>query len=437
MKKFFLIILAATFLLSACDETFNLGVNIIPDNDLLDMQITDTVEIFMYTELAPEVITSSPEYLLIGAYQDPVFGHTKAGFATQVLQGTYPNFDETDTVYLDSICLVLPLPIDDDFLYPMSSNSGLSLSVYKVTTDLSSSSLYYSDEDLSEYTSNYSELLGEGFAHKEIIYDMDDSGEIIDTLLGLVLRLDDDLGQTFIDEVDSYFWSSGKFTDIFQGIYVETSTENSGIFKVSNTTLSTSQSFGFVLYYHHEGETETKQFGLPINTNAAQFNVFEHDYSDANFYDQIENPGSITDSVAYLQSMGGTVVRLEMPGIKNYENIVVNKAELIIKNAYDESNADFSPIEEMWYAGYDTANSVVYFDDFLNEEYQGAEIDDNDEYHFFLTRIIQNMIEGDFDDSPFNIYLTNLNSGREFSRSIITTGQHSNPAKLVLTYTKY
>lgn len=421
---------------SGCDDKFDIGENIVPNSDFLNTQITDTVEIFMYTEKAPRERTDNPLYLLLGSYTDPVFGLSESSFITQVLQATYPNFDETTV--LDSICLVLPL-VQDDYYYG-ESDFSLNLSVYKVTDTLFTSKYYYSDANPDDYTS-YEEL-GSGDAkltNIEYIKYLDDEQTQIDTMydtLAISLRLDDSFGQELLDNNEDFF-SYGKFTEIFKGIYVKNNTTNSAIYKIDYNVPSTTSNFGMVIFYKNEGDTESQKYVLPINSSSARFNIYNHDYSTSLFYDQLQNPGTIVDDVAYIQSMAGTTVRMEIPGLKNFDSVVVQKAELIIKNAPTTVYGDFDPLEKIWFAGYDTTGTIVYFNDFLSSSYEGAEIDSDDSYSFFVTRIVQDLIAGIYDDQEFSIYLTELNAGEDFKRSVITTGQNQEPSKLVITYTKY
>ncbi len=420
---------------SACNEKFDLGINLLPNSDLLDVQITDTVEVFMYTELSPRVRTDYPQYLFIGNYNDPYFGFSNSSFITQVLQSRYPNFVNPD---LDSICLVLPLT-QGDSVYGDGQNTILNLSVYRLTADLSSSNDYYSDEDPADYTGF--EELGTGDVKILTYYyeEKNDTGAVIkihDTT-ALCLRLNHSFGQELLDESDAYFYSMGAFTEVFKGIYVKNNTTDACIYKIDNTMSYNTTNFGLVIYYHNENDTTARKYALPINANGLQFNIFSHDYTTAPFYEQIQNPGTIYDSLAFLQSMAGTAIRIEIPGLINFDSIVVNKAELIVKNVSNYGESIYLPLEKIWLAGIDTSQSIVYFNDFAGgSEYEGASLENN-EYHFFVTRIVQDYINGIYDNRTFGFYLLNLKSGLEFKRSVFATGKKSNPSKLVITYTKY
>ncbi len=433
MKKIYFAVILLTFFAVSCNNTFNMGENVLPGGDLLEMQMTDTVEVFMYTEVAPRMRTDKPQFLFVGGYDDPVFGHTNSDFITQVLQGQYPIFPENPI--LDSICLVLPLVFDEKDVYGKNPDGfSMNLSVYEVKKLLSTTDEYYPDEDPADYTNNYETLLGSGDAYLLRSSAISGATATSDDTSMIVLRLNDEFGELLLNNSDNYFFTSGKFTEVFKGIYVKNNTPNSGVYKLFNSVPGISTNFGIVMFYHSE-QGGNQHFGLPINRSGAQFNLFDHDYSSAVFSEQLNNPGTVVDSLAYLQSMGGTVVRLEMPGLKNFDSIVVNKAELLIKNSQTDSN--YAAIDEIWFAGYDTAQAIVYFNDFSGDKYIGAPLREGEGYNFFLTRIVQNLIENKYANYNMGIYLTDLHSGLDFKRSVLKTGQNSTPTKLIITYTKY
>ncbi len=143
------------------------------------------------------------------------------------------------------------------------------------------------------------------------------------------------------------------------------------------------------------------------------------------------------NNVSYLQSMAGTRIKLEMPGLSNFENIIVNKAELKFNVAPKELYGNMSPLNEMWLIAYNKDEEIVFFKDFFyGQNYKGAELDSN-EYSFNVTRIIQDWIDGDFDKNELSVYLSIINAGKDFKRSVLNTGQNKTPPKLVITYTKY
>lgn len=428
-KKHIFIVLLLSFFAFSCEESFKIGADFLPTGDFLDIQITDTVEVFLTTELTEKIRTDNSGSLLVGKYNDPYFGSTQAGFITQVLENTYPNFP--DGIILDSICLQFQL-YENDGVYG-DSTPPFDFTVYEVTQTLSnlSTQYYYSNESPENYT-NF-DILGTGTAN---IYYFEEKDKDKKTIIykGMSLKLNNSFGQRLIDDDDRYFYSYGtNFSEIFKGIYVESNSNNQAIYKIRTTITSDSSDFGMIMYYHTDSSTTPQTYIMLINTSSARFNLFEHDYTNVPF---VNNDKTIRDSLVYLQSMAGTVLKFEAPGLKNFENIVINKAELLLPvapNTYD----NFKPIDYLWFAAYDTADNIVYFEDFAGSSYQGADLTDNNTYSFYITRIVQDLIQNIYQNLPFELYITNLASSVDFKRSIITNGNHSKPTKLIITYSKY
>jgi hypothetical protein len=415
--------------LSACDKNFELGGNILPSDDFLDIQITDTVAVKLYTENSPHLITSSPQYLLIGNYEDPDFGTTSASFFLQLSQYSYPDWG--DSVIFDSICLGLPLA-EDPYKYG-GTNQPLELQVLEVSDTLKQI-YYYSDENPNDYTDG--NVIGQGLTSYFTAYDTDTSATENKDTLGLLVRLSDSLGQEFIDNADAYFFNySERFYNIFFGIYVKATNDNFGIYKIRNSVNTKTKNFGLIIFYHFPNSpSESRRFVIPFVSSNVKFNIFSHDYSNSDFPEIEDTTTQLLRDKAYLQAMSGTVIRLEAPGLANLDSIIINKAELILKV---EENSQYPENDQLWFVGYDTTKSLVYFDDFNYNTYQGATLYSN-EYHFIITRIIQEEINNFYKKNGIKLYITDLNSNFNFQRCIINNGVglNSSPTKLIITYTK-
>ncbi len=426
-KIFFVSILAALFIFSACNEKYNVGLNLIPNNDLLNINLIDTFDIQLKTFKQDSINTTSAQYLFLGNYNDPIFGRTEASFMTQLRQSYYPVWD--DNPILDSICFVIPVDYDEPF-YGTDEITDLNLNVYKVTDTLNN--MYYSNQDPDELT-DY-ELLGSGEIFTVFYENSDTTSDYPDTV-GIGIRLDDDFGNELLQNSTDYFENStAYFHELFKGIYVECTNENSGIYKLNPNIKEDSKNFGLIIYYHNEdSKQENKKFTLPISMDCSRFNMFSHDYTNSDFYDQLQNPDSVYNQYAYLLSMSGTKVRISIPALFNLDSMIINKAELHIKT--DDNLNNFSPAKQTWLVGIDSSNNILRFQDFYSSSYQGASYD-NGIYNFNITRIVQNYVDGIYKKDDFDLFLMDYNAASNFKRTILTNGYNSNPPKLVITYTK-
>ncbi len=407
-----------------CNKEQELGIDVLPSDDLIESTISDTFFIEVHTTKSEHLISSSSSTLLLGSYIDPVFGTIKAGFAAQVLQATYPEFP--DLAQFEEIKLYFPLKQDslvsDAYAYG-NFNDNQIVSVYRLSKFLNSDSIYYSDEDMSEF--HEGELIGQQ--------------EISSTTDTLIITLFSEFGQELFENDEAYFESFEKFHEIFQGIYLTIEDENmqdAAIYKIDLT----SSDIRMQLNYTENNSSKIIPYVLPLSPYGARFNVVEFDYTSSEFYDQITNPFTIEDELAYIQAMGGTKVRLRFPTLESLGdsgNIIINKAELIIKT--DENRTDLAATNSLTLVGYTEEENVVLFDDLFDPNtgtYLGAYLEENKgEYRINTTRMAQGIIDKESQD--FEFYLIDKEATFNFHNTVITTGNHTDRMKLVVTYSKY
>ncbi|MEA3451985.1 MAG: DUF4270 family protein [Bacteroidota bacterium] len=423
-KKYLLSIIFVLLLFSiACNDSYNIGENIIPADDFANVYMTDTVTVYMYTDSIYREETGGAEVLMVGKYTDPVFGVSNSSFVTQIMQNDYPNWG--DSAVLDSVCISFALT--DDYYY--GDNEIMpNLSVYELTEIINDQD-YYSNENPDDYTS-YS-LLGTETAIKFTASDSIDSN-----VVGLRIRLDDAFGQRLIDDSDDFFDSPDYFYEIFRGIYVECN-NSPGLFKIRNDIHDDTEYFGLIFYYHFPASpSTTNKYVLPITSSSKHFNLFNHDYSGTPFESEISSPSPAPAQYVYLQAMAGTRVRIEMPGLMNIDNNwLINKAELIINEAPSAVLGDFDHLELLWLVGYNPIKRKVFFEEYYQSSYVGFGIENN-QFKLNITRIAQNYMKDVFQNDEVDIYLDLLNTSSDFGRTILTNGINTeNPSKLVITYT--
>ena len=428
MRKFFyILLLGSVIFIFSCNNTFNLGKDILPSGDFVDVQITDTVTLKMYTEKSPDIVTSSPEYLLLGKFDDPIFGTTESSFMSQVFQYSYPEW--SDSAVFDSICLGLPLA--DDYYFGNSPTLP-EVTVYKVSDTLYNK-IYYSNEDPSEYTEY--EVLGYG---KMRFFTPIDSTE--NTIKGLQLRLSDSLGQEFMNNSEDYFESYGSFYNLFKGIYVKCN-NNSGLYKINSSSDDNTKNFGIVIYYHEPDKPDSLlRFVLPITSSAVRFNMFTHDYSTGTINNIIEADTPVLAEKLYLQPMAGTIVKFTAPGVRNLKDIAILNAELYLKTDPSASIYPYSPLPTVWFTVYDTTMNYAFLNDYLTDAntYEGANYNSlTGEYEFNVTRIIQNYIDTVYQNQDLTLYLFDYKAKSDIGRTVFYNGlEQATRSKLVITYTK-
>ena len=430
MKRNFFIIIAITlisgFFFSNCNKEQQIGMNILPDEDNILTTIVDTFSIEVHTTRAEHINTTNAPYLLLGSYIDPIFGSTKASFITQLRQELYPNFPDS------IVCVAIELHLPYSEVYG-DSTAEQEIYVYEISSILSIEESYFSDTIASNFHND--NLLGTGTF---------DPTSAISRILKI--PLDNEFGQLLIDNEEDYFETLLPFPEVFKGLYLTTNSEaiDAAIFKFPvNAPFIATNDFKLLLIYQDEndsGNSSRDTFELPVSTNSLRFNMFEHDYTNSYFYEQLNDPFTINDSIAFIQSMAGTKIRIKIPFIENLsenKNIIINKAELVVKQDPLSISDEYAPIGELAFVGYDEDDNVVRFNDFYNTQtgfYYGSSLSEN-EYRFNVTRIIQSLTSAEPYD--FEFYFIDKSATYDFKRTVVTTGEHSDAMKLVVTYTEY
>jgi len=113
-----------------------IGDNLQPDQNLIQLLHTDTINIVAYSERVDTIRTDEPARNLFGSLKDPVFGTTRAGFYTQTRLSTNGhNFGVNPQ--LDS--LVLQIAYEG---YYGDTNTTQTMRVYELLDDIYYDSAY-------------------------------------------------------------------------------------------------------------------------------------------------------------------------------------------------------------------------------------------------------------------------------------------------------
>ena len=103
ISLFFLCIFA---IFSCKKKEYQLGSDVIDSSGILDGTSIDTFSLYTYTISEDSVISDNPANVVLGSYQDPIFGNYEASFFTQLrLAGVDPNFGDPSVIVIDSFVL--------------------------------------------------------------------------------------------------------------------------------------------------------------------------------------------------------------------------------------------------------------------------------------------------------------------------------------------
>jgi hypothetical protein len=431
--------LVSAFLITNCkDDENNLGLNIQPPNDKLNIVSTDTTAVIAYSQLVDSIKTDETSLSLLGSMSDPVFGSSTAGFCTQLRLGqTAYSFGSSPLP--DSLVLTLKY----NGFYGDSS-ADMTVKVYELDEQILFDSSYYSNHSVA-----FKETL---LARKTFIPDFADS-VLIDTVrYAPHLRINltsitQNLAVKLLEAPSDSMASNTSFLNYFYGLYVTAEPVGSGGSIIYFDLMSSVS--GMTLYYHNATDDSLK-FTYTINSNCARFGKFTHDYSLASpaFRAQVlDKDTTFGKSICYLQSLAGVKTFIRFPNIKNFytdHKIAVNEARFFMSGL--ELNPFVGAASTLVMVKKDSTGGYNLLKDQLNgSDYFGGTYDKNSRgYWFRITESIQDLMRSTMDstfrDYGFELYVS---GGSVNAQRVVLNGTSPlNPEllakrmKLVITYTK-
>jgi hypothetical protein len=324
----------APFVLLACEKSNNeLGLEqVIGDQATL----ADTsLEVLTYTLSIDSTLVALPYesqeliggYVgnrLVGSLVDPNFGRTASALTAEMLLTTV-NIDFGSNPLVDSVGLYLRY----DGVYGDTS-SPMSFEVHQLSERLSRDTTFY-----SSYRAQTDQLIS---LPNNIVprpnSNVTIGGVLTTPTLGIPLN-PSFFQQNFADVGDgsfAAFSSQEDFLDYFKGIHVSTTTESGAILYFD---LSSSNSV--IRIYYHNDEADSLSVSLNFSQGGdvlpMHFSEFDHDFDSYPTGFDLSNVDSVSgEENVFVQSMGGVVTILEIPGLANLTNqgILINQATLEI-----------------------------------------------------------------------------------------------------------
>lgn len=416
-------------ILNSCKKADTVGMEVLPEEDRLQGEFTDTITIIAHTIREDSVLTDERVLHILGSHNDPIFGLTTASIYTQlVLESVDPDFGTNPVI--DSV--VLSLAYAGYYADIMKLGGEQSFSVHRVIQSISDS--LYSD-DTREYhklpLGTYSGLI-----------DTRDSVLIngINQPPQMRIKLDNSFGTELLNSA-SVMSSDSLFLQTFKGLYITPSTQNLLPGMGSLLYISPSSPYTkMTMYYHNADTTALQEFDFVIRSSTERFTSFTHDYSTA-----VDITAQLADSTLgsdklYLQAMAGLKVKITFPYLNNLvtngREIAINKAELILPVS-SGTTARLSPPSRVMLVKKGSDGKDKFIDDIIYEsgDFFGGYYNSPDkEFKFNFPRHFQSLLKDTASDK--SLYLIAINAGSTANRCVLNgTGNANKPLKLRLTYT--
>jgi hypothetical protein len=428
------LIVAAIFLfsglifVSSCKKVeSDLGVDVLPSTDQLGLEV-DTLELNTYSVLEDSLRSDEFSSNMLGSYNDPVFGKTKASVYTQVRLSVIPTFTDLANTVVDSV--ILSLNISGHY----GNQDEQTFEVYEITEDIYRDTNYYTNSIINNNGLN---LVKPGYgtftasATNSPVID----GETLDPQIRL--RLNESFGDMILNS-DS-LTSDAIFGEFFKGIYitVDNPSQATGTGGVYNLDMEHNDT-KITIYYHNS--TDTLDFEMPINDKCARFTHMEHDYTGTKVEQQLAD-STLGYEFYYVQAGQGLVANITIPGLMNLSadgKIIINHAKLYLPAQYYTTDP-FAPPTRLIAYGLNDEGEIYTMPDFnLGVSIYGGNYDDaNKSCSFNIIRYIQDVVNGEVSNNPIRIAPT---ASVVSANRIVLSGKNSpNREKpyLIVYYTKY
>lgn len=444
-------------LCASCTRSLEFGDDLLGE-EFINVQTIDTLTIKAKTIINDSSrvfsTTAIPLRYLIGKVEDPTFGTYESEINLQFgVLDSLSDVERFPTSTLDSI--VFRFSVDSQGFYG-NGILGMGLEFRELGEQLA-----FDDHDASEMPSTTGDLIGEigtfipdskSFIRvQEVAGQATDSTIFREDSLGLRMsvRLDDALGQKWLDADPSVFDSDESFRNFFPGLKItpsETSQAmmgvsafNSGIIQLYYKDVDTA---GVERSYFYRVQVIQRCFfsGLDAyDPSCVIFSNYEHDYSGSpveNFFDDY----TMGDSLLFLQGMIGTSIEMDFPTLPNLGSILLNKAQLKLYVDYSGVDEDlFEAINQLVVSYEDENGDLIPIEDIVSlSSFSGALEEDPDTgdifYEINMTAHFQEIVDG---KKPTKIFI--LPSQRPIipNRTVLFgAGNSTAPAKLSITFSE-
>ena len=310
------------FAIIACKKKeYQLGSDVIDPSSILSGTSIDTFSLVTYSILEDSVISDNPANVVLGAYQDPIFGNYKASIYTQLrLAGVDPNFGDPSLIVIDSFVLAL------EYVGYYGDLDPQTFEAYELEESLSLDSTYYSFSSIPHSATNLVPT------DKATITPNTSSPTIVgeDSLAPqLRIHLDTNLARSLITEATSgstTFSSNDEFLSFFKGLHIKTNNpaqsqgEGAALYLDINDPSSKA-----TIYFRQEGEPTT--YDLLINSDCADFTKVLIDQIGSDV-EQVIIDSTQGQDTYYAQAFGARAA-LSIPGLLDLpQNIIIHRADL-------------------------------------------------------------------------------------------------------------
>ena len=386
---------------------------------------TDTFTVKASTFKFDSISISNNNRLLIGAYNDPVFGKTKSKSFVQLNNN---QFDIDNETVFDSIALIL----NYDHYFYHDTIPEQTFNVYKVLEDIKPEEDYY---NTTTFQYGNVPIATKNFEATPVKVD------------SLHIELNDAFGSELFAKLrDNEINNNDEFVDEYKGLVIEPEINNTTVLGFLNTSV-------LRVYYSIIGETENTDLVLDITFNTENsFNQTSSESSGTSLESLLDQEIYLDSQDAnnncFIQSGVGVVSRIDVPYLDKIYDIpgtgIITDADLVfnVKNTAQETN--YRTRDSLQAFIINQKSEVVYnLTNFVTSDYEfGLIEDENQEFNILKYRLpIKQFLDLKLDNPHEDLYLAIYS--QDFAQSVDryifydANAPEEQKLKLELTYAIY
>jgi len=450
------ILLFLVSLFAACTKPeVNQGINLADESNLLNVEGVDTFTVRAYTLREDSIRSDNLNPGMVGAYVDPIFGFAKASHVTElrvppgsgnpvfVTPGTSLSDVVVDSVVL-SLSFLSNLPTSSVGLY---GNDGPQyFQVFEVTDSLSVNERVFHNRKVNIVEED---LVLPGFNFRRP--KPNDTTFIggAAALPELRLRLNNEIAERIISVNGGAGLTGSALISELKGLMVTVDEQRFNPFGAGIVYFDTfTQLSRLTMFYRNTATQDTTSFGFVIRNNSGKFNLFEHvhDLGEQSLVQQVVQGDTTAGALdLYVQAMGGTKVRIDLPfieSLRGMEGQAINLAALTVPVRMERIGR-FAPPPDLFIFGINDEGNAFLLDDQLDGSgFVGGFFDAAaGHYRFNISRYLQQVING---TRPFNgLEIVSQRAAYSANRVVLNGPEYPDPAstqnnmKLQIVFTKF
>ncbi len=351
----------------SCNTSTSVGSDLL-SQDELNVAFIDTFKITTATVREDSVLVQAPDYpqssYPIGIMDDPIMGAASAGVYVEFIRGTVATPKELLNITIDSMILSMQY---DTTAYGDVKSSPRSLEVYRLEKTIPTSNSNIINNNNTFSTASYSVYptpigVRNNFIPAIKWNSKADSVKITTSIfvdktktdslypIKLTPHLRIPLNISLAKEILAYdslgLNDDVEFNKRFKGLFIKPTSKNKNMlnFFLTNATLSSKEynPQTKITIFFKNSDGYRRFFVMYAKSTAVKLPTYKNELS-SRVLNAIANPNS--DSLVYLQGLGGTNVKVTIPNLSNLKNkgLIVNKAELECYAPLSTDGLDGSP----------------------------------------------------------------------------------------------